>query len=399
MVEQDARGQRPRRSDSVAEELRRHIAEGRYQPNTFLPSERKLAANYAASRTTIADALAQLESDGLIARVHGRGTQVTAPLPAGQNAVIRLIHPLNPRKRIVWGESFEIMRGIEEAAASMNYQLERHCYTSGDASSRTFFPEDMGPTVFLEAGGENEPYIKQLEAAGVPCSVANLEQARMPYTGTKVDHADASRRAVKLLAQMGHRRIAYIGTERSLLFYADCLRGYCEGLAQAGLDIDPALIMEFTVIGMSRVLCGYCGAQRLLARDDRPTAIVAARDMYAEGAWHAIEHGGLEVGTDVSLIGYDDLSWSYYSEGVPPLTTFKEPCFEMGRKAVELLVDRIANGNKPHEQIVLESQLIMRRSVGPVPRRVRKASFDMPFDDIGVVNRGIEHHTGDTHEM
>jgi DNA-binding LacI/PurR family transcriptional regulator len=221
----------------------------------------------------------------------------------------------------------------------------------------------------------------------VPFVVANLEQVDMPYTATRVDHADASRRAVELLAQMGHRRIAYIGAERSVLFYAESLRGYIEGLAQAGIDIDSQLVFEFTTHGMPRSLCGYTGAMKLLAMDNRPTAIVAARDMYAEGAWYAIEHTDLEVGTDVSLVGYDDLSWSYGWDMA--LTTFRQPCFAMGAKAVEMLIARIAGGGSSREQVVLDSPLVMRRSVGPVPRRIRKASFNMPFDDIGVVNRGL----------
>jgi DNA-binding LacI/PurR family transcriptional regulator len=75
---------------------------------------------------------------------------------------------------------------------------------------------------------------------------------------------------------------------------------------------------------------------------------------------------GLSVGVDVSLVGYDDVS------SLPdryPLTTFREPCYEMGAKAVEILLDRIANGPRDAvERHCFNAEVVMRQSAGPVPR-------------------------------
>jgi DNA-binding LacI/PurR family transcriptional regulator len=112
-------------------------------------------------------------------------------------------------------------------------------------------------------------------------------------------------------------------------------------------------------------LHAYVASRGFFTREAVPTAVVAARDMLAQGVCHAIEEAGFQVGYDISVIGFDNVSWG---EGQNFLTTFAEPCYEMGRLAVEMLFDRLYNGWRPPERRVLEAPLVLRRSVGPVPR-------------------------------
>lgn len=354
------------RSGEIAEELRRRIAMGEFAEGGDLPPERKLAAEFSASRVTIAEAFERLTAEGLVTRAAGRGTRVAAVRE--ERAVIRVVHPLHPGSSLIWREGIELLRGVEQTVDRAIYHLERHCYF-GDAPppDRTLMlPQAPTPTVFIEAPVMLHPYMAELDAGGVPFVVANLEYADLPYTATRTDHAAAARQAVKLLADMGHRRIAYVGTAPSHLFYADTHRGYLQGMADASLPVDRELVVHSEATDMPLVLRGDRATRRLLALADPPTAIVTGRDGYAEGAWYAIEELGLDVGHDVSLVGYDDLSWSSLPS---PLTTFREPCFDMGAEAVKLLVDRMVNGPQPHQQVTIESELVMRRSTGPVLRK------------------------------
>jgi len=91
---------------------------------------------------------------------------------------------------------------------------------------------------------------------------------------------------------------------------------------------------------------------------------VAARDLIAQGVCHAAKEAGLAVGYDLSVIGFDDCSWD---DGREFLTTFREPCFEMGVTAVDMLIERLVSGWRPPERRVLEAPLVLRRSAGPVP--------------------------------
>jgi LacI family transcriptional regulator len=170
------------------------------------------------------------------------------------------------------------------------------------------------------------------------------------------------RQAVELLISLGHRRIAYIGSPSSHLFYGEVERAYIEALRDAGIGVDCALITRHRTHGIPQVIAGQHMGHRLMQMTERPTAIVAARDAFAEGAWYAIEEHGLTVGRDVSLVGYDDHSASAHCR---ELTTFHEPCYELGAKAVEMLVDRIVNNHTTPQQVELKSKLVMRRSAGP----------------------------------
>lgn len=373
------------KAERIAQMLRHRISMGDLSQGAFLPPERELAEQLGTSRKTISDALARLAAEGLVIRAQGRGTQITRPEPEQERTLIRIMHPLHPGARLLWREAFELLRGIEQTLEPLEFRVERFCYIGENPPPReVVLPETPAPTVFLEASIMIQPYLAQLDAAGVPFVVANLEYRDLPYTATWVDHAAAMRGAVKLLADMGHRRIAYIGTAPSHLFYAQSLRGYREGMTDIGAEIDPGLVFHFEAEGMPLDLRGYCAAQQLLALGDPPTAIVAARDAYAEGAWYAIEHAGLAVGRDVALVGYDDLSWSALPS---PLTTFREPCYQMGAKAVDLLVDLVVNGPRPHRQIAFESELVLRRSAGPVSCRQTSRRIDF-VESSGPVCRG-----------
>jgi DNA-binding LacI/PurR family transcriptional regulator len=105
---------------------------------------------------------------------------------------------------------------------------------------------------------------------------------------------------------------------------------------------------------------------------NRPTGIVAGRDVLAEGVCHAVEEAGLRVGYDVSVIGFDNVSWECED---PILTTFEEPAYAMGATAVDMLVERLTQGWRPIEQRVLDCRPVVRRSVGPPPKALEQRSL------------------------
>jgi DNA-binding LacI/PurR family transcriptional regulator len=357
------------KAQRLARKLRRAIATGEYQSGAFLPSERDLAEQYETSRKTIGDALTELAEDGLVIRAQGRGTQVAGSTgPPTAQTTVRMLHPLHPKTNIIWGEGIDIYRGIKETLDATDFNVDDYCYVRGVNKHELHhaMPTELCPTAFLEAGPSMRDHIDQLRDAGIPFVVANLEYRELPYDCTWTDHADASARAVRLLHDMGHRRIGYIGTTTPYLFYEDTQRGYVEAMDNLGLGVDESLMARTEPHEMPLALSGYQAAQQMLSRTDRPTGIVTARDAFAQGAWIAAERMGLTVGVDVSLVGYDDVS-GWGSE--QPLTTFREPCYDMGAKAAAMLIDRVANGRRDAvEQVCFDAELIIRRSAGPAPK-------------------------------
>ena len=190
--------------------------------------------------------------------------------------------------------------------------------------------------------------------------IANLEWS-WEITSTWVDHGKATLHAVRTLVSMGHRRIGLVTRSPDTYFYGKSLEGYVAGLEEAGLPLDRTLIVESE--GGHDNLTSYFTAKRLLNVHPVPTAIVAARDYHAHGAYSAFTEAGYVVGRDVSLIGFDDVTWP---EGRDFLTTFREPNYELGVVAAEMLIDRIVHGWRPPEKREIECPFILRRSAGPL---------------------------------
>jgi LacI family transcriptional regulator len=211
--------------------------------------------------------------------------------------------------------------------------------------------------IFHEASPVMATVISELVNNNVPVVVANLE-IDLNVSATCVDHSGISMKAVETVASFGHKRIAYVGRNPEHVFYGKFLDGFRKGMLAVNLNIDNDLI---ALCGNINLLDAYRATLPLLRRSDTPTAIVAARDFIAAGVCEAIREAGLEVGRDISVIGFDDVSW----DGPEPfLTTFHEPCTEMGSEAVDMLLDRITDPLLPTEQRVLDAPLLLRRSVG-----------------------------------
>ena len=166
--------------------------------------------------------------------------------------------------------------------------------------------------------------------------------------------------ATQHLLDKGHRRIGMIGGEAWMDAARDRLLGYREALATADIAVDPELIRE----GDWTAASGYQHTLDLMKLRQPPTAIFCANDLMALGVIEAVIDLRLTVPGDVSVVGYNDLELSRHLR--PPLTTCRVPNYDMGRRAVEILVD-MALLDHPHRAMVtkLECPLVERASVAP----------------------------------
>jgi len=211
-----------------------------------------------------------------------------------------------------------------------------------------------------------------------------------------VDSVSANYRRGGLLATrhligLGHRRIAFVGAQISDADRIGRFRGYLDALEQAGIPVRP----EY-VVGNNRMepsprysthLTGYQGAQEILRRCSRPTAIFARNDHTAIGALQALKEAGIRIPEDVSIAGFDNIPLS--AAVSPALTTVSQPTDEEGRLAAECLLGRV---ERPEEdtarrELILECNLIIRASTGApkagVTRLVPKAAGGTAAADEG----------------
>lgn len=216
--------------------------------------------------------------------------------------------------------------------------------------------------------------VRLLQAAGIPA--LQLERSRTPAApAIRVDNRSGALEAMRHLAGLGHRRIAFVGGDPELIGRGEFsgptvederLAAYGEGLAAAGLPFDPALLRlgrYYSADEGGPGSEGYRHARALLALDERPTAIFATCDVLAAGALQAIYEAGLRVPDDLSVVGFDD---TLAASLAPQLTTVAQPMEELGRIGFRSLLAAIESGAFP-ELPLLPSRLVLRRSTGPAP--------------------------------
>lgn len=193
---------------------------------------------------------------------------------------------------------------------------------------------------------------------GLPVVLLNCYTTERRYPTLLPGEVAGGFAATQHLLAHGHRRIAMIGGEAWMDAAQDRLKGYREALTTADIGADPELVR----VGDWTSASGYAHTIELLQLRLPPTAIFCANDTMALGAMEAIADAGLSVPSDISLVGYNDLELSRHLR--PPLTTCRVPNYDLGRRAVELLVD-MALLDRPHGAMVtkLECPLVERASV------------------------------------
>ena len=180
------------------------------------------------------------------------------------------------------------------------------------------------------------------------------------------DDAAGARRATAHLVGLGHTRIGLISSHAWSYNAAPRLDGYRAALDAAGIPFDPALV----VTGQTTKHAGYseeAGAEAmeaLLALDRPPTAVFAASDVQAFGAWSLARDRGVRVPRDRSIVGYDNLKVSRFLD----LTTVDQQMKDVGRRATGRLLDRMAAPATERLVEEVEVPLVVRGSTARAPR-------------------------------
>jgi DNA-binding LacI/PurR family transcriptional regulator len=170
------------------------------------------------------------------------------------------------------------------------------------------------------------------------------------------DNQDGAYRLTMHLIAQGHRRIGFTTRPQLGTVSEDRLAGYRQALEEAGLPVDPNLIIE-TVIEP----CSGCRAlEALLQLDDPPTALFAFYDLMAVDAAQAAQERHLRIPEDMAIAGFDGLRSSLIT--TPAITTVEQPLEEMGQRATEILLRHVRDGDTPAERITLPVKLIVRNS-------------------------------------
>lgn len=259
----------------------------------------------------------------------------------------------------------QFLIGALEAARRAGCHLVIESCESDDADeqaevTRRFATSDVEGVILPPPLSEAQPIMAELNAIGIPVVTVAMGLPQEDSLNVRIDDYAAAAEMTRHLISLGHDNIGFIRGHPNHIASHDRARGFQDALQEAGLDPDAAPIEQ----GYFTYRSGLTATERLLARDDPPSAIFASNDDMAAAAISVAHRRGLLVPGDLSIAGFDDTSLA--TTVWPELTTVKQPISAMAEAALELLLadlrNRRAGTERRFAERVLDHALIIRES-------------------------------------
>ncbi len=253
-----------------------------------------------------------------------------------------------------------IVRGLEDKLADAGY-VALIGNTDADANrERTLFEQMRARHVdgfVLATATLHDQLLAEAAAAEVPVVLMNRLAQDYSFPSVSVDNDQGARMAVTHLARLGHTRIAHIAGPQEASTGLSRLRGFRDGMATQGLEVDEGLIAYATRYTVEE---GARCCRELLARHPDFTALAAANDMLAVGCYTALDERHLRCPDDISVMGFNDMP--FIDRLRPPLTSVRFPHYQLGTEAAQLLLERINGSEGPVKILYLAPELVVRGS-------------------------------------
>jgi LacI family transcriptional regulator len=254
-----------------------------------------------------------------------------------------------------------IARGVEDTASDAGFCV---IFCNTDESEVTeqeyvnLMLQKQVDGILLVPARSTASSLKLIQAQGTPLVVIDRRVPGVNVDTVRCDSEDGAYRLVQLLVKLGHRRIAALSGPQGVSTADDRVAGYERALAEAGPTPPPPLVY----CGSYTYASGFELAKQMLAAQPQPTAIFAANNFIAMGAFKALQEAGVRVPEDIALVSFDDLPPAMVTS--PFLTVVAQPAYEMGRVATNRLLAQLA-GSKSWKETVLPTEMIVRTSSGP----------------------------------
>ncbi len=263
----------------------------------------------------------------------------------------------------------EVVRGVEDAASRGGF-LVITCSSDRDPEREHSYVRLLRSmrvaTLIFAGSGLDDPVLNSemrrhaaaMRAYGA--AIVHLSPHAFGEAEVGVDNVAGIASVVAALADLGHRRIAFLAGPTSLFVARQRLAGYRRGLDEAALPFDERLVVstDFNQEG------GALGIDRLYAGEEPFTAVCTANDLLALGAMQRLAELGIDVPGRVSVAGFDDIQTAAIT--APRLSTVRLPLHEIGRRGFEYAAQVLAGGRPTRD--VLPTELVLRGSTGPAAR-------------------------------
>lgn len=263
----------------------------------------------------------------------------------------------------------QFLVGALEGARQTGAQLVLEACESESASeqaetARRFLQSGLDGVILPPPLSESMTVHAEIAAAEMPMVTVAMGLPHEGSLNVRIDDFAAAREVTAYLIGLGHRRIGFIRGHPNMTASDERYRGFVAALEEAGIDPADALFEQ----GYFTYRSGLVAADRLLSRDERPTAIFASNDDMAAAAVNIAHRAGLDAPRDVSVVGFDDTMPA--TTVWPELTTIRQPVAEMAEAAIQLLMAELRSGGEQRGETerVLQHELIVRDSAAAPSR-------------------------------
>jgi len=257
-----------------------------------------------------------------------------------------------------------IMSGITDIAYKAGYTVmifqSNEDYHREVMNTRAVISQRAaGLLVSLSRPTHNYAHFEELLARGIPLVFFDRVCHELEANKVIVDDFDGAMQATEHLIERGYRRIAHLAGPQNLSIGKERLAGYRTALEKN----NRPYCEELVVIGGLNEEDGMSGFLELLQKsDEKPDALFAVTDPVAIGAYTKMKEQKIRIPTDIALVGFSDSPIASLID--PPLSTVRQPAYEIGVAAAKLLLQQIENKSPENfpETIVLKTELIIRQS-------------------------------------
>ena len=255
-----------------------------------------------------------------------------------------------------------IARGVEDKASEAGYTVI-FCNTDESVSKEKMYLQlllekrvDGILLVPAQSGLDSVALIKKQK---IPIVILDRQVADRQTDVVRCDSEGGAYELTRLLLSLGHRKIGIINGPSGVSTSEDRLNGYRRALAEAGISINP----RWEYYGEFTQVSGFEMTHKIMAESSKPTAIFATNNFITFGALKALKNLELRVPEDIAVVGFDDLPPTLVI--FPFLTVAAQPAYEMGVRAIEILLGKLGGGaSDQYQEVVLPAEIVIRQSSG-----------------------------------
>ncbi len=323
------------KKENVYQNLRQDILGGKYQPGFRLPKELDFAKELGVAKITLRSALEKLENDGLIKRVHGKGTFISK-----DNTSNKILIMITQKTAIQLTHNY-ILPGIEAAATEQGFETEI-CFLEHlrklpleDALNILKEKNLRGAILLSSICGQDDPEVMILQNLNIPVVIPNgdYNDRLTGFSLLHIAHRQAMRSSLEYLAGHGHRQVKVIS--RRPQNFRGWQRDELPALfRELGLDADSPILYhaeDFTKDEIRKAL------DAILADGQPPTAIQCYSDFYAIEVIDYLQEKGIRIPQDIAVMGYCGYPGGTFLK--PSLSTIDFNYSGIGRAAVKMLLE------------------------------------------------------------